>query len=162
MSLPPQKFREIILQILYSHDISETSQDEIISFMMHQLSVSKKNVREAWNKAMLILEDKEVIDNHIGDISTAYQFERIQKVEKSILRLSVYDLLHNKGIPPKVTISEGMRLAKKFASPEAANFVNAILDGIYKKMSGESVDNEKIETAFEHLLESEKQNPIEE
>jgi N utilization substance protein B len=54
-------------------------------------------------------------------------------VERNLLRLGAYEIYFSKSVPPKVAISEAVRLARKFASSESANFINAILDALYKK-----------------------------
>ena len=130
MALPQQKFREIVFQALYSLELGGSDKDEIISLLMKELQVTKKTVREAFDQVLKIVACKEEIDALIAKTSTSYAFERIQTVEKNILRLSCYELLHDPEMPPKVVIAEGLRLARKFGTPESANFVNALLDVI--------------------------------
>jgi N utilization substance protein B len=76
---------------------------------------------------------KEVIDEWIAKTATAYELERIPRVERNLLRLGIFELLFSQDIPPKVAISEAMRLARKFSSASSADFMNAILDTIYKQ-----------------------------
>ena len=61
-----------------------------------------------------------------------YAFDRIPPVEKSILRLGVYELLHS-DLSMQVIIAEAVRLARKFATKEGSTFVNAILDALQKE-----------------------------
>jgi N utilization substance protein B len=72
-----------------------------------------------------------VIDEKITSLSPDYSFARISRVEKTILRLGVYEILFDDLIPPLVAISEAIRLTRKFGTPESARFVNAILDRVY-------------------------------
>jgi transcription antitermination protein NusB len=132
MALPVQKFREMVFQMLYAFDFASTESEEMIDLMMQELKVSKKSAREADLRMRAILEKVEEIDQKIRPASTEYQFERISSVEKNILRMGIFELCYDESIPPKVAIAEAIRLCRKFGTPESANFVNAILDSIYK------------------------------
>lgn len=133
MALPQQKFREIVFLLLYSHDMGRTDDDEMISFLMEELSVSKQSVLKAMERARLISDKLPEIDAQIAAKSVTYEFERIQSVERNVLRLGVYELFHDNELPPKVAIAEALRLAKKFGTPESVAFVNAILDSLFKE-----------------------------
>ncbi len=135
MALPQQKFREIVLQILFSYDFQPSDQEEIIPMMMSEVSIPRKTAEEASRRALDILDRKNTIDELIAQASTAYSFERIQNVEKNVLRMGVYEFLYDHDIPPKVVIAEAIRLSRKFSSPESSNFINAILDTILKKQA---------------------------
>ena len=76
---------------------------------------------------------KDEIDQSITTHSKEYEFDRIPRVEKNLIRLGVFEMKYSKETPPKVAISEAIRLARKFATHESAKFVNAILDAIYKE-----------------------------
>ena len=132
MPLPVQKFREMVFQMLYAYDFSHGEEEDVIDLLMHELKVTKKAAREAHQKVRAILDKMDEIDNKIRPASTEYQFERISRVEKNILRLGIYELCYDDRIPPKVAITEAIRLCRKFGTPESADFVNAILDSIYK------------------------------
>jgi N utilization substance protein B len=132
MSLHPQKLREMTLQLVFSKEF-DLSDEEMIPFMMHELKVTKKSVKEAFERAELIMQKKEVLDEEIKAISVSYGFNRIPKVELSILRLALYEMLFIPEIPAPVSIAEGLRLAKKFATEESMTYINAILDQFYKK-----------------------------
>jgi N utilization substance protein B len=84
-------------------------------------------------RAKEIVEKLTDIDVHISAMSTEYAFDRISRVERTILRLSLFELLFDPQVPPRVAVAEGIRLCRKFGTPESSQFVNAILDGVYKK-----------------------------
>ncbi len=148
MALPQQKFRELVFQLLYSRDISPAQSEATIPLLMQQLSITRKNVYMGMERVNQIFEQLAVIDSLIAKTSYSYAFERIQSVERNVLRLGVFELLYDPQIPPKVAVAEAIRLAKKFGSPESTAFVNAILDHIFKKSEGYQVDlNELAQTA---------------
>ncbi len=126
-----EKSREIVFQLLYAQDFAEGEMDERIDTLMKELKISRRHVRDAYARMLQIWEKREELDAQIGAASQEYALERISKVELNILRLGVVELTSD--IPPKVAIAEAIRLCRKFGTPESADFVNAILDQIYKK-----------------------------
>lgn len=132
MNLPPQKFREIAFQILYAFDFTDLIENEIIEMIMKHCKISKKNVKACFEKCLAIREKYQKIDPIIADVSTSYEFQRISRVEKNILRLTLFELLFDQELSEKICIAEGIRLSKKFSTLESLTFVNAILDKIYK------------------------------
>jgi len=131
-SVPLQKFREIVLQMLYSYDTGHATNEDMLPFLTQELSVSEDAVKQAQTKVDQIIAHGPEIDAQIAKNSESYAFERIHSVERNVLRIGTYELLFEKAIPPHIVIAEAIRLAKKFGSPEATTFVNAILDKIYK------------------------------
>ncbi len=130
MPLPPQKFREAVFQILFMSDFAPL-EENVVHFMMAELKTTRKEMSDALKRVENILTKLEEIDEKISFHSTEYSLERISKVEKTILRLGLFELLFDPEIPPKVTIAEGIRLCRKFGTHESAQFINAILDGVY-------------------------------
>ncbi len=100
--------------------------------IVQELAVSKKYVHLAHGIRRAIEEKLTFIDEAIANAAISYDFSRIPRIERSILRLGVYEILCSPEIPGKVALSESIRLTRKFASPEGATFVNAVLDAIYK------------------------------
>jgi transcription antitermination protein NusB len=131
MDFSQQKFREIIFQLLFSQDFTEM-EEEVLDFMMEQLSVTKKTMYKAQDKWRLIVAKLPEVDEKIKILSSSYDFDRISKVEKNILRLGVYELSYETSLPPKVVIAEAIRLTRKFSTPEGASFVNAVLDALFQ------------------------------
>ncbi len=157
MSIPAQKFREIVFQLLYGFDISKAKDEEMLKLITEELKVTKSIVRQAQEKAHQIHSSLNEIDEKIGSTSQSYNFERIQSVERNILRLAVFELTFSKEqIPHKVVIAEALRLARKFATKESATFINAILDAIYKSSLGKAIDAAEIDEAVKQLDNSEK------
>ncbi len=135
MSLSLQKMREIVFQFLYSYDLGLTEPDQLMQLLMKELSVTKKNVKIAEERARKVFELCPTLDEKIGSTSQEYSFERIYLVERNILRLGLYEIEYDDEIPPKVAISEALRLAKKFSTPESTAFVNAILDHLNQEQN---------------------------
>ena len=112
MSLPPQKFREIVFQILYSSDFSASDGEETALMLMGELKVTKKSVLLALERVGQIGAKLTEIDEKITSASTEYSFERISRVEKTILRLGLFELLFDSSIPPLVAIAEAIQIGR--------------------------------------------------
>lgn len=156
MSVPAQKFREAVFQMLYSYDIGRGTDEDMIELIMHELAITKKVAKEALSRAQMIRKKLSEIDTMIGKTSQSYTFERIQSVERNVLRLGLYELFFDDTIPPKVALAEAMRLTFKFGTKESTKFVNAILDALYKQSLGESFDTKHISLSAEELSKSEQ------
>jgi len=138
--LPREKFREIVFQLLYAHDFSSEDLEETAEMLMRKLKVTKQILQKAQKQVHDIEEKLTPIDEKIKNASKSYDFERIPRVEKNILRLGVFELFFDESIPPKVAITEAIRLAKKFSTQEGSTFVNAVLDAVYQEMKGKKSD----------------------
>lgn len=76
------------------------------------------------------LEHKEEADALIRQHAQNWELHRIATVDRNILRLAIFEMLHRDDIPPVVSINEAVELAKKFSTQDSGKFVNGILDKI--------------------------------
>jgi len=81
-------------------------------------------------------------DKLIEDSTIKWGLSRLSFVDKSILRLAVYQLRFCPDIPPKVVINEAIELAKKFSTAQSPAFVNGVLDAVFKKIVSRSSNHE--------------------
>jgi transcription antitermination protein NusB len=134
-----EKLREMVLQCLHAQE-GGAGDEELVSCLMDELKVPKSQVRIALEKAKRIGQEGELLDAILKRVVNEYDFERVQAVERNVLRLALYELWHEPDLPRKVVIAEALRLARKYATPEAAHFVHAILDEVSQKMEPASGD----------------------
>jgi N utilization substance protein B len=78
----------------------------------------------------LTLKNKTDIDNKIKEHSVNWKFDRISKVDLSIMRLALAEILYFDDIPDSVSINEAVELAKKFGGENSGKFINGILGEI--------------------------------
>ncbi len=88
-----------------------------------------------------VLQHKEEIDHLIGRASTNWRLDRMSHVDRNILRVGIFEILHMKDIPPKVSIDEAVELGKKFGTKESGAFINGILDHVLNACKAESTDS---------------------
>jgi len=131
---PRRKAREIAMQVLYGLDVSRGNLKETIDLFWKNFNVPEKLkafssvlVEGAWN-------NRKQIDTLIGGCAENWSVERMSRVDRSILRMAVYELLYCRDIPPKVAINEAIDLGKLFGSENSGAFINGVLDALYTKL----------------------------
>ena len=132
--------REAAVQFLYQFDVNRRPVDELLLAFWKLRSGPGK--AEASPKTRTFTEElvKGVtahlpeIDALITKFTANYDIHRIAVVDRNILRVGIYEMLHCDDVPPVVAINEAIEVAKKFGSEESGRFVNGILD----RMRGES------------------------
>ena len=77
-----------------------------------------------------ILDHKEDIDEKLSGIVENYSPERVDPVDRAILRMGAYEIIHRDDIPRAVSINEAIEIAKRFGTTESARFINGILDAL--------------------------------
>jgi N utilization substance protein B len=76
------------------------------------------------------LQYREEADASIKKFAKNWELHRIAAVDRNILRLAIYEMLHRDDIPPVVSINEAVDIAKKFSTQDSGKFVNGILDKV--------------------------------
>ncbi len=77
-----------------------------------------------------VREYQAALDELIEQHSQNWRIDRMQRVDRNVLRLGVFELQHRPDIPRKVTINEAVELAKTFGTEDSAAFINGVLDRI--------------------------------
>ena len=77
-----------------------------------------------------VLEHREEIDAHIQRHSHNWDMRRMAVVDRNVMRLAIFEMLHRDDIPPVVSINEAVDVAKKFSTVDSGRFVNGILDKV--------------------------------
>ena len=79
-----------------------------------------------------VVRERERIDQVIARYATQWPVDQISLVDRTILRLGVFELEHSPGVPPKVAINEAIELAKSFGGDASGKFVNGVLGSMYR------------------------------
>ena len=75
------------------------------------------------------------VDERIRRYTENFSFERLAPVDRNVLRLAIFEMLHREDIPPVVSINEAIELAKLYGGPDSGRFVNGILDRVKDDLS---------------------------
>lgn len=110
----------------------------IIRQLYAQLFNRNPTFKNLLPETLSIFENIKSIDEYINEFAFRYGTDKIAKIDLSILRLAIWELMFDsKKNPPKVIINEAIELAKEFGAENSSSFVNAILGQIYKKYYNE-------------------------
>jgi len=140
--------REFALQVLYQVDMTHSDPKEILEDFWQDrtdlaLSSQEKEAVEEDKKDSEIRQYAEMlvlgtldklpsIDKTIERFAENWEMKRMGYVDRNILRLSTYEIVHLDEIPLKVAINEAVELAKRYGEADSSKFVNGILDRIAK------------------------------
>ncbi|MHC4686427.1 MAG: transcription antitermination factor NusB [Planctomycetota bacterium] len=130
--------RGLAVQALYQLDVQGPDLLELLGqfFVENESDDSVRRLARDWTKGTW--ENLAQCDELIADSTIKWQISRLSPVDKSILRLSVYQLRFCPDVPPRVVINEAIELAKKFSSDKSPSFVNGVLDAVLRKLKVES------------------------
>jgi N utilization substance protein B len=77
------------------------------------------------------------IDPMIVEAAENWRIERMNVLDRLILRLAIYEFLHEPGTPAKVVINEALELARTFSTDDSVRFINGILDAVRRTLARE-------------------------
>lgn len=119
--------------MLYQVDLGEHDAAQAVALFWDGLTVTKLDpeTREFANQLVLgCQEHSKDVDDTIRRASTHWRIERMARVDRNVIRMAVYELLHCDDIPRSVTINEAIEVARRFGDEGSPAFVNGILDRI--------------------------------
>jgi len=127
-----RRAREVALQLLFERDMNPDANWSLdLQFLEQQLG--KGELRGfALRLVEGVLEKRSELDRTIERAAQNWRLSRISPVDRNILRLACYELLHGSE-PPKVAINEAIELAKRYGTADSPRFVNGVLDRIYNE-----------------------------
>lgn len=124
--------REEIFKLVYSLEVQKVSDTEQVDIYIENLTMPE-NAKENIKKTVVeILEHDESLKRQISkNLKSQWSLERISKVNISILKIAIFEILHEK-TPYKVAINEAVELAKKYGEDQSPSFVNGVLASVVK------------------------------
>lgn len=128
--------REVLMKLLYEKDITGEHQSKSLESLREEFELTEKD--ESYVKDILYSMDYEqsTIDKFISDYSRDWSIERLAKVDIAIIRLSIYEILYRKDIPPSVSINEAVELAKVYGTDNSPAFINGLLGSFIRNELG--------------------------
>ncbi len=126
--------RELALKFLYQFELNEGNVDEQMNSFIELNSL--KDEIEVFMKELVeaVIKQKTEIDEIIQKFSDNWVLDRMTVIDRNILRIGTCELLSDFSTPPKVVINEAVDIAKKFGNEDSPEFINGILDKIYKEI----------------------------
>ena len=126
--------RELALKFLYQFELNKGDLDEQIILFLER-NPSQKDVESFMKDLVVSLIDKmKEIDETIQKYSDHWVLNRMAVIDRNILRIGTCELLFSFSTPPKVVINEAIDIAKKYGNEDSPQFINGILDRVYKEI----------------------------
>ena len=139
-----RKARELAIQILYGLNFSPAPDLEALEKVFRTTPREKEDENGgeapggfAWELVRGVWSRMSGLDGTINKYTRTWRADRLGKIELTILRLALYELLWLKDTPPGAIINEALELAAQFGNADAKPLINGILDAAMK--SGDNV-----------------------
>jgi N utilization substance protein B len=139
-----RKARESAIQILYQLEFDPVDAATAVdSFWKKKKGAAETKAYSRW-LVEGIRTHRDEVDAAIQSISEHWRIPRMAIVDRNILRLAAFELLQAGHIAPAIVINEAIEIAKKYSGPEAATFVNGILDALRKKIQAKAAPEREV------------------
>jgi len=125
--------REIAIKLLYQLEIQKDNREEQIQIVLNENELTQNDKKYITDVIDGVYKNIEIIDEYIKKYAKGWEFNRISKVDLSILRLSIFEILFREDIPYNVSVNEAVEIAKKYSSDDAGAFINGILSNFTKQ-----------------------------
>ncbi|MCI8977508.1 transcription antitermination factor NusB [bacterium 1xD8-48] len=125
-----REVREQVFKLLFRVEFNpreEMPQQEAFFFEDEENTMAQEGCAEVTQKFNRILEKLDDIDGELNGKVQGWNTERMGKVDLTILRLAVYEILYDETIPTRVAINEAVELAKRYGQDSSSAFVNGVL-----------------------------------
>jgi len=130
-----RKARIAALQVMYAHEFHGSDIDTTIKYMLDPDNSQKVTILDySRHLCILVIEHQNETDKLIMEWSKNWDINRITIMDRLILRMSLAEMIHEDQVPPKVSITEGVEIAKEFSTADSSSFINGILDAVYNDL----------------------------
>lgn len=140
--------RIVALQTLYEYEFRTNSEDpdvdldEILARNLERYESAIDDTTFVKSLVEGVIKETAGLDEKIQPIAPEWPIDQIARVDRSILRIGLYELLFEQAkVPPKVAINEAVELAKAFGSDNSSKFINGVLGTAFRTLVGEKSDN---------------------
>jgi len=118
--------------MLFEHDVTGTTPDDMFQ-RSEDLKKAPEGIRDFTKRLVAgTLEHRDALDDMISRQADHWRLMRMPIVDRNILRMALFELLHEPETPRPVVIDEALEIAKRFSTPRSSQFINGILDGVLK------------------------------
>ena len=131
-----QKSREKAMELLFGMELSKNTYEETIETFIEDYEMDLKTIDVDYikNVVKVVTDNLEDIDSRIVNALVNWKLDRVSKVNLTILRLAVGEMLFVDDVPGSVAINEAVELTKKYSDEKSTSFVNGVLDKVLKTL----------------------------
>lgn len=131
-----RRARRLALQALCCLDVQGDKVMDLVRLFITDSREAADTVAIAGDLLEQAFASREESDGWLMRHARHWELGRLALIDRNILRLAAYEMLSGR-TPPKVAITEALRLAQEFSTAESPRFVNGILDAVYKEMQAD-------------------------
>ena len=124
--------REVSLKVLFQVDLVHANIEEALKHAFENDKYSDDVKEFTLTLVKGVMSNLAEIDKVIKNYTNNWSLERITNIDRSILRIAIYEILYLSNIPKSVSINEAVELAKKYGTKSSFSFVNGVLGRINK------------------------------
>jgi N utilization substance protein B len=129
-----RKARELAMQMLFQWELGGHSPEHVVSSFLHAQRIDPEV--EAFARSLFegTVSEVEALDHRVREQAEHWRLERMAAVDRNLLRVALYELLHFPETPPAVVINEALEIARRFSGKDSVEFINGVLDAIRKTL----------------------------
>ena len=131
--------REAVLQALYAIEVGKETKSKALKDILKRESRNhdaKNFITELFNVS---LSNREWCEDQIKSRLNNWEFKRVAILDRLLLIVAIAEIFFIDTVPPKVSISEAIQIAKRYSTEDSSAFVNGVLDNIYKSVAKEKL-----------------------
>jgi len=128
-----RKAREQALQVLFQLEFDSARAEDVLAQFRDNKRTASEIQEYCDHLVKGVSEHIKEIDRFIQSVSKNWRIERMALVDRNILRIAVFELIHERDVDPPVVIDEAIEITRKYSSDQSSRFINGILDAIHKK-----------------------------
>ena len=129
--------REAVLQALYALEVGGENQTKALKDILAREVRDEKINNFITELFEICLKNRDWCESQIKSRLNNWEFERVALLDRLLLVVAISEIFFVESIPPKVSISEAIEIAKEYSTEESSAFVNGVLDSVYKSVSQE-------------------------
>jgi N utilization substance protein B len=138
--------------MLFSYDVARPSVEELLETYWGEMADAAEDVRIFANELVVgTVTNLDEIDELIRLRTEHWRIPRMAIVDRNLLRMAVYEFLHQPNTPRTVAINEALEIARRFSTHEATQFINGILDAIKRDLESQAIP-EALAAPFVHRV----------
>lgn len=129
--------RDAAMRMLYAYELTGELNQDMIQETIEPAALDAEDMKYLKQVTEGAVEQRASLDTLIEKNAVGWRLSRIGKVDLSILRLAIYEMLCREDVPESVAINEAVELAKKYSEPKSKQFINGILGSISRSKKKE-------------------------
>ncbi len=129
--------REGSMQVLYQMTLNDDFSDEALKSYLDNFVFGEQETNYIIDAIENTRENLDSIDRSIEENLKEWEIERVARVDLSILRIAIYEILYREDIPIQVSINEAIEISKKYSSEDSFRFINGVLGGFVRSLDKE-------------------------